>query len=68
MMKVFLNDEPRETLDDIKLSDFLNDLGINSLNGWAVALNEEVVPTDKLTHFVLSSNDRIILIQATQGG
>ena len=68
MMKVFLNDEPRETLDDIKLSDFLNDLGMNSLNGWAVALNGEVVPTAKLTHLVLCSNDRIILIQATQGG
>jgi thiamine biosynthesis protein ThiS len=41
---------------------------MNSLNGWAVAVNEEVVPTDKLTHFILSDNDRIILIQATQGG
>jgi sulfur carrier protein len=68
MMKVFLNDEQRETLDDIKLIDFLNDLGMNSLNGWAVAVNEEVVPTDKLTNFILSDNDRIILIQATQGG
>ena len=41
---------------------------MHDLSGWAVAVNEEIVPTEKLSEISLNEDDRIILVQATQGG
>jgi len=67
-MKIILNDEKKELADKAMLRDLLNEIGLFELSGWAIAVNEEVVPLEKVDHCKLSENDNIILIQATQGG
>ena len=37
-------------------------------NGWAIAVNNEVIPVDEIDDLTLSPNDQIMLVQATQGG
>ena len=67
-MKIIFNDEEKELADRAMLRDLLNEIGLFELSGWAIAVNEEVVPSEKVDHCKLSENDNIILIQATQGG
>ena len=67
-MNISLNDEPREVSDDCNLDEALSALGLPSTNGCAVALNEEVVPRENWMSRKLVNGDRILIVQATQGG
>ena len=40
----------------------------DDLRGWAVAINEDVIPRQDFENTFLSEGDRVLLIQATQGG
>ena len=46
----------------------LDEIELNDLAGWAVAVNERVIARDETIDYELSEGDRVILIQATQGG
>ncbi len=46
----------------------LNDIGMVDFSGWAIALNEEVIPHGDINGKTLVEGDRLILVQATQGG
>ena len=51
------------------MASFLKELGKEDLNGWAVAaINEVVVPSGEFENTFLEEGDRILFIQATQGG
>ena len=67
-MKVFVNDEKKEIPSGSSLYTLLNDIGMKDFSGWAIALNEEVVPFDEIKEKSLNEGDRLILVQATQGG
>ena len=67
-MKIFLNDEIHEVSEGSTLLSLTQELGRGDLSGWAVAINETVVPKSDLEGTLLSENDRILFIQATQGG
>lgn len=67
-MKVFINDDPKEVEENCSLESLRNDLGLQNSKGWAIALNESIVTQDMHPTTFLSDGDRIILIQATQGG
>ena len=67
-MKIYLNDDLKIIEEGLSLALFLENLEMHDLSGWAVAINEEIVPTEKLSEISLNEDDRIILIQATQGG
>ena len=67
-MTVFVNDEPKNVDSGLSLRSFLLEIGMNELSGWAIALNEVVVPEREIDGNDLSDGDRLILIQATQGG
>ena len=67
-MNISLNDEPREVSDDCNLDEALSALGLPSTNGCAVALNEEVIPRENWASRTLSNGDRVLIVQATQGG
>jgi thiamine biosynthesis protein ThiS len=41
---------------------------LEDLRGWAVAVNEQVIPSEEMNARKLFEGDRILLIQATQGG
>ena len=67
-MNISLNDEPREVSDDCNLDEALSALGLPSTNGCAVALNEEVIPRENWASRRLINGDRVLIVQATQGG
>ena len=67
-MNISLNDEPHEIAEGIKLKDFLVTLDLDDFNGWAVAINENVIPRDTFQVVILHEGDKLLLIQATQGG
>ena len=67
-MNIYVNDELKKVDSGLSLKSLLLDIGMVELSGWAIALNEQVVPIEGLESKYLSEGDRLILIQATQGG
>ena len=67
-MKILLNNHNLEISETTSLDILLNDLGQDDLRGWAVAINEDVIPRQDFENTFLSEGDRVLLIQATQGG
>jgi sulfur carrier protein len=67
-MTVFVNDQPRALGADAKLADLLRDLGLAERKGVAIAINDEVVPRSAWPTRALAEGERILVIQATQGG
>ncbi|MBT3638038.1 MAG: sulfur carrier protein ThiS [Opitutae bacterium] len=67
-MNVFLNDETREMNGESTVGSLLDEIELNDLAGWAVAVNERVIARDDTTDYELSEGDRVVLVQATQGG
>lgn len=67
-MKVFVNDDSKEIPAGSSLHSLLNDIGMKEFSGWAIALNEVVVPIAEIKQKSLNEGDRLILVQATQGG
>ena len=67
-MKIFVNDEPKEVPEGTSLQSLSDKLLESGSKGWAWALNESVIPKMYLKNTLLREGDRILLIQATQGG
>jgi sulfur carrier protein len=67
-MNIFVNDELKNVPSGSSLQSLLVELGMVEFNGWAIAVNNEVVPVDEIDDLTLSPNDQIMLVQATQGG
>ena len=67
-MNISLNDEPHEIGEGMKLKDFLITLDFDDFKGWAVAINENVIPRNTFQDVILHEGDKLLLIQATQGG
>jgi len=67
-LKILVNDESREMDEQSTVSSLLEELEMSDLRGWAIAVNENVIPTDDLSGQKLFEGDRVILVQATQGG
>ncbi len=67
-MRIFVNDESREAPEGCSLAAALSTVGVQDARGWAVAVNEEVVPTESWETLELETDDSVLLVQATQGG
>ena len=67
-MNIFVNDELKNVPSGSSLQSLLVELGMVEFNGWAIAVNNEVIPVDDIDDLTLSPNDQIMLVQATQGG
>jgi len=67
-MTVFVNDQPRVLATGAPLADLLRELGLAERKGVAIAINDEVVPRSTWPTRVLAEGERILVIQATQGG
>jgi sulfur carrier protein len=67
-VELFVNGEIKETnfatLNEWLIAEFGNSFG----KGFAVAVNEAVVPNSEWGAISLHKNDRILIVQATQGG
>ena len=66
-MKVTVNNKAVELPDGATLAEALTAVAIEP-RGIAVALNDTVVPKDKLVATPLSDSDRILVIKAFYGG
>ncbi len=67
-MKIYVNNKLQEIPDQAKITDTLDILKISSLKGIAIAVNNSVIPKTEWETHELLNNDKITLIQATQGG
>ena len=67
-MKVFVNDDSNEIEEGSTLKDLRNQIGMVQNEGFAFARNEEIIPHAVHDQTFLAELDRIVVIQATQGG
>ncbi len=67
-IRVSVNDLPRELQRTATVSALLADLGLAGRNGIAVAVNGTVVARAGWQSRQLSEGDRVLVIEATQGG
>ena len=67
-MNITLNEENFEVTEDTSLSLLLKRLGRDDSRGWAVAVNEKVIPRSDFEETIIKEGDQVIFIQATQGG
>ena len=67
-MTIFVNDKATEVKYGTNLEDLSLALGMIEKKGWAFALNDSIVTKEEMEKITLTENDRVLLIQATQGG
>ena len=65
---IFVNDRPRPFAASSTLLTLLKELGLAERKGVAVAVNGAVVPRAEWPARLLAAADRVLIIQATQGG
>jgi sulfur carrier protein len=66
--RVFVNDRPMDFAEGAVLAVLLRELGLAERKGVAVAVNGSVVARRAWSARRLEPEDRILVIQATQGG
>lgn len=67
-MNVFVNNQNCELQTGSSLALALEKKGINGARGIAVAINNHVIPRTEWNNKILTENDKITIIKATQGG
>jgi sulfur carrier protein len=68
-MRLYLNGEELEVPEGITLSELIKSLNIRVREvGFAVAVNEEVVPKSKYESHKLSEGDRVEIVHLVGGG
>jgi sulfur carrier protein len=65
---IYINDKPYPFEQEQLLSDLFKSLKMDVSKGIAVALNNKVVPRSEWNDCKVNSNDKLLLIKATQGG
>ena len=67
-ISVRVNDAPRTFASPLTLQEALQQIGIAERKGVAVAINDSVVPRREWSARPLNDGERLLIIQATQGG
>jgi sulfur carrier protein len=67
-ISVRINDEPRSFAAPVTLLAALRELGLAERRGVAIAIDDAVVPRGSWGTRQLASGERVLIIQATQGG
>ena len=67
-MTIRVNDQPRSVALGATLLELLRELALAERKGVAVAINDTVVPRLMWPAHALAESDRVLIIQATQGG
>jgi sulfur carrier protein len=65
---IYVNDRPRPLAVATSVAALVHDLGLVGKKGVAVAVNGNVVPRSNWPEHALAADDRVLVIQATQGG
>jgi len=67
-MQIEINNEIKTITENISAQQVFELLQIQNTNGYALAINNIVIPKTKWTETLLNEGDKILVIQATQGG
>jgi len=67
-MDVIVNDEKQKVPEEATISTLLREMNIEDKSGFAVALNQQVVPRTKWQETSLQKGDKVLLIEISQGG
>ncbi len=67
-MKIVVNEQSHELPVGTTVSALLTVLGLAERKGIALALNEAVLPRAQWSARVLTEGEKVLVIQATQGG
>ena len=67
-INVRVNDAPRAFAGPLTLQEALQQIGVAERKGVAVAINDSVVPRREWPSRPLNDGERVLVIQATQGG
>lgn len=67
-MNILLNDQATVVTENISLLQLLIAHNLHELRGVAVAVNDKVIQRKNWDIQLLSANDKITVIRATQGG
>ncbi|MFN3870109.1 MAG: sulfur carrier protein ThiS [Aquificaceae bacterium] len=68
-MKIWINGKEREVKEGISLLNLLEELGIQVKPvGFAVSVNEEIVPKSKYGEYLLKEGDRVEIVNIVGGG
>ncbi len=67
-IKVSINGKLHKFQKDVTISEVLYIMNFSNTKGIAVAVNEQIISGNKWKEFIVSSDDKIVIIQATQGG
>lgn len=67
-MTVLVNNQTQKTKTEARLADLLEQLSLREQKGMAVAVNNNIVPKSNWEEYLLTENDKITIIRATQGG
>jgi sulfur carrier protein len=67
-MQIEINNETKTITENFSAQQVFELLKIPNTNGYALAINNNVVPKSKWAETILKENDKVLVIQATQGG
>lgn len=67
-MVIYINDREHAYVPNETVTQLLERLSLGDAKGYAVAIDEEVIPRSAWGSFCIEDGRRILLIQATQGG
>ena len=67
-IEIFVNDKPTALAEGTSLGAFLSGLGLAGKKGLACAVNGSVVARAHWAQRGLQAGDKVLIIQATQGG
>jgi sulfur carrier protein len=67
-MQIEINNEIKTITENFSVQQVFELLQIQNTNGYALAVNNTVIPKTKWTETLLNECDKILVIQATQGG
>jgi sulfur carrier protein len=67
-MNIYVNDKPTEVEYDTSIHSLLKFMNIESFQGIAIGINDQVIPRDEWNSKSIKENDKVLLIKASQGG
>jgi sulfur carrier protein len=68
IMLIEINNETKTVNENFSATEIFSLLEIKNTNGYALAINDNVIPKSKWSETILKENDKVLVIQATQGG
>lgn len=67
-MNIYVNDKPTEVKQDTSINSLLKLMNVESSQGIAIGINDQVIPRNEWELNLLKENDKVLLIRASQGG